>query len=95
MHSERTPPTTPICDLGESCRVELVKENEDVARIFMLVRGQSICVWNGETNIPIDINHSAVWSAIDKYPGGIQDQWGCFNQIVHVWHKWNEKRNKG
>ena len=87
MHSERTPSTTPLCDLGESCRVELVAENEAVAQIFLLVRGQQEVRWNGERDIAVDINHLAVWKAIEKYPGGIHDEWDTFNRIVNVWHK--------
>ena len=86
MHSERTPPTTPICELGESCRVELVKENEDAARIFQMVRAQCEVRWNGEQDIEIDLNHLALWKAIEKFPGGIKDEWSCFNRVLRAWH---------
>jgi len=93
MHSERTPPTTPICELGESCRVELVRENEDAARIFMLVRGQTLRLWNGEQDIEIDLNHLALWKAIEKFPGGIKDEWGTFQKICRAWHE-SQKRKR-
>jgi len=67
--------------------VELVAENEAVAQIFLLVRGQQEVRWNGERDIAVDINHLAVWKAIEKYPGGIHDEWDTFNRIVNVWHK--------
>jgi hypothetical protein len=69
MYAERKPPATPPC---ESCRVELQVENEDAARIFMMVRGQKLS--NG------DLNHLAVWAAIDGY--GIKDRVGTFERVM-------------
>jgi hypothetical protein len=86
MHSERKPPTTPICELGESCRVELKVENEQAARIFQMVRSQCETRWNGEQDIEIDLHHPSLWKAIEKFPGGIQDEWSTFQRILRVWH---------
>jgi len=86
MHSERKPPTTPICELGESCRVELMVENEQAARIFQMVRSQCECRWNGEQDIEIDLHHPSLWKAIEKYPGGVSDEWGTFNRVSRAWH---------
>lgn len=87
MHSERKPPTTPICELGETCRVELAKENEAAAQIFRTVRGQCETRWNGEQDIEIDLNHLALWKAIEKYPESIKDEWAIFSKVLRVWHE--------
>lgn len=92
MHSERKPPATPKCELGESCRVELKVENEEAAQIYMMVRAQTINFWNGEQDIPIDLNHLALWKAIEKFPGGIKDEWGTFIKISRAWHSAQEKK---
>lgn len=35
---------------------------------------------------PRDLNHVAVWAAIDALK--IVDRLGCFNRVIGVWHKW-------
>jgi len=92
MHSERKPPTTPICELGESCRVELKVENEQAARIFQMVRSQCETRWNGEQDIEIDLNHVALWKAIEKFPGGVQNEWGTFQKVSRAWHHAQQKK---
>ena len=79
-YAERTPPEPPC----ESCRVELVSENEDAARVFMTVRGQVLTRWNGERDVPVDLNHLAVWAAIDGL--GIEDRAGTFQKVCRAWH---------
>ena len=95
MHSERTPPGTPICELGESCRVELVKENEDAARIYMFVRDQCEVRWDGEKDVEIGLHHPSLWKAIEKFPGGIANEWEVFNRVNRAWHEATQaKRDK-
>jgi hypothetical protein len=65
--------------------VELVKENEDASRVYFDVRGQTLNVWNGERDIPVDLNHLAVWAMIDAY--GIKDRIGTFKKVVRCWHE--------
>ena len=67
-------------------------ENEEAARIFQMVRGQCECRWNGEQDIEIDLNHLAIWKAIEKFPGGIKDEWGCFTKISRAWHFSQQKK---
>ena len=86
MHSERKPPTTPICELGELCRVELKVENEQAARIFQMVRSQCEVRWNGEQDIEIDLHHPSLWKAIEKFPGGVKDEWSTFQRVSRAWH---------
>lgn len=62
-----------------------MKENEDAARIFFKVRGQAIFVFDGEKNIPIDLNHLAVWAMIDAH--GIKDRLGVFEKVTRCWHE--------
>jgi hypothetical protein len=56
--------------------VQLVDENYDAARIFQLVRYQT--VGNG------DLNQLAVWAAIDGY--GIKDRVGTFERVLHCFY---------
>lgn len=76
----------------KSCRVELVSENEEAARIFMTVRGQTVNRLHAQsgpggaviTDRPADINHAAVWAAIDAY--GVRDRVGCFERVCRCFH---------
>ena len=95
MHSERIPPTTPICELGNPCRVELVRDNEDAAKIFMTVRAQCECRWDGEKDVEIDLHHPSVWKAIEKFPNGVKDEWECFEKIRRAWHTLRQRRDEG
>ena len=61
-------------------------ENEEAARLFMLVRSQAETRWNGEQDIEIDLNHLVLWKAIEKYPGGVKDEWGTFQKVIRAWH---------
>ena len=81
MYAERNPPATPPC---ESCRVDLVSDNEEAAQILMVVRGQVLTRWNGERDIPVDLNHVAVWAAIDGL--GVEDRAGTFGKVCRAWH---------
>jgi len=60
MYGNRNPPEDPPC---ERCKVDLLPENNEAFRIYMLTKSQYIMGFNG----PIDINHMAVWEAIDRY----------------------------
>jgi hypothetical protein len=81
MYAERKPPATPPC---ESCRVELKVENEDAARIFMMIRGQVLTRFNGQADVIIDLNHLAVWAAIDAY--GVRNRTGTFEKVLNLFH---------
>lgn len=56
----RNPPEEPPC---ETCRVELLEENAEAAKIYLTVQGQVRTV--GDT--VIDLDHLALWQAIDRY----------------------------
>lgn len=56
----RNPPEEPPC---ETCRVELLEENAEAAKIYLTVQGQVRTV--GDT--VIDLDHVALWQAIDRY----------------------------
>jgi len=89
MHSERQPPGTPPC---ESCRVELKVENEDAAKVYMLVRGQTRTRHNGRHDVVVDIDHAAIWAAIDGY--GIKDRTGTFEAVIQAWHAIERERQR-
>ena len=89
MHSERTPPTEPPC---ETCWVDLKEENEDAARIFYVVRGQVVTRFNGQEDVIVDLNHLAVWTAIDRY--GVKDKQRCFEKVMKIFHVFLEEQRK-
>lgn len=79
IYGMRTPPEDPPCN--EKCpeRV-LLPENEEAARIYMMTRGQVISI--GDT--VIDINHLALWAAIDRV--GVNDPLRCFEMVTKVFY---------
>jgi hypothetical protein len=89
MYAERTPPGEPPCI---TCWVDLKEENEDAARIFRIVRGQVITRFNGQTDVIVDLNHLAVWAAIDRY--GVKDQQRCFERVMKIFYQLLEEQKK-
>jgi hypothetical protein len=81
MYSERKPPGEPPC---HTCWIDLKEENEDVARIFQIVRGQVITRFNGQVDMIMDLNHLAVWAAIDRY--GIKNPRECFEKVMKMFY---------
>ena len=75
-YADKVPPVTPCA----TCWVDLQRENEDAARIFQRIRGQVRTRWNGERDVVVDLDHLAVWAAIDAY--GVRDRVGCFEKII-------------
>jgi hypothetical protein len=64
----------------ETCRVTLLEENADAARIYQLTRGQIVTL--GE-NV-IDLNHVALWQAIDRYK--VKEPVRVFELVNKVFH---------
>jgi len=88
MFEARNPPESPPCDTctDERKRVELLPENQQAANLFLFTRSQCETRWNGEQDIEIDLNHVALWKAIEKFPGGVNDEWGTFQKVSRAWH---------
>ncbi|MFA5075631.1 MAG: hypothetical protein WC436_06040 [Candidatus Babeliales bacterium] len=59
-------------------------ENEEAARIFQIVRGQVRTRFNGKYDVVVDLDHNAVWAAIDAY--GIKDRTGTFEKVLTLFH---------
>lgn len=89
MFSFRNPPQEASCDTctDERKRVDLLQENEVAAKLFLFVRSQCQVRWNGEQDIEIDLDHVALWKAIEKFPGGIENEWGTFQKVNRAWHE--------
>lgn len=68
----------------ETCRVDLLPENEQAATVFRAVRNQVITVFNGERNVVIDLNYPAVKMIMDLY--GVKDQRNCFEKVIGTFH---------
>jgi len=80
-HAGNDPPTEPPCS---TCRVDLLPENEDAGRIYRMIRGQVITRHNGKYDTIMDLNHVALWAAIDGYR--IRDRIGCFEKVLTTFH---------
>lgn len=87
MYAERKPPATPPC---ESCRVELMVENEEVAAVYMMCRGQVITAAEGRV---IDISIPAIKAVMDLFQ--VEDQKDCMTRVVNVFHHFRGKANAG
>jgi hypothetical protein len=58
---------------GGGTPIILIPACEDAARIYMLCRNQTVNIFNGEQDIPVDLNHLAVWAALDHAYDGPDD----------------------
>jgi hypothetical protein len=77
--------TQPICG-GFKCgkgKVEpLLVENEDA--IFILKKTMNQAIYVGMDGVPVDVKHSAVERAIDRYR--IENEKDCFEKVLTAWH---------
>lgn len=62
----------------------------------MVSRGQIIFA-SGGMGPPqtIDIDNLAVFGAMDRYPGGISDQWKCLAKVRAAFHHFKPEQEKG
>ena len=72
----------------ETCRVELMEENQDAAEIFMLVRGQIISL---EERV-VDLSIPAVKIIMDQH--GVKNQRECMAKIFRTFHYFLNKQRK-
>lgn len=84
------PPEEPPCD---TCRVELMPENKEAVEVYMMTRNQIITTGMGQA---IDISIPAICNVMDRYPGGIKNQWRCLNKVRMAFHHFlkNEKKEE-
>ena len=94
MFQQRNPPQEPPCDTctDEKKRVELLPENEVAAKLYIMCRSQAETRFNGERDFEVDLNHLALWKAIEKFPGGIKDEWETFQKVNRAWHFAQQKK---
>ena len=78
LYSERTPPEQPPC---ETCRAELLEENEDIANVYMVTRRQYIIAEMGRV---VDINIPAVKDVMDLYQ--VKNQRECLMMVRRLFH---------
>lgn len=89
VHGSKVPPQDPPC---ETCRPALLEENASAIELYSIVQNQWIMGPGG----PVDINHLAVWEAIDRYQ--VRDKAETFAKILTL-SRWmleriNERREK-
>jgi hypothetical protein len=82
MYHGRTPPQEPPCDV---CRPDVKEANVDALKIYSIVRNQFIM----SMETPVDINHVAIWQAIEKY--GITKERDTFEKVLTL-SAWDIKR---
>jgi len=58
----------------------LFPENYDAMKIWGIIQGQRIIA--GMTGVTVDINHLALWKAIDEYE--IENRLGCFEKVLKI-----------
>lgn len=80
MYAGRTPPEEPPCD---TCRVDLMPENQEAAEVYQVVRGQVITA--GMDGRVIDLNFPAVKIVMDL--NGVKDQKACFDKVRHTFYE--------
>ena len=82
MYSERTPPGVPPC---KSCRVELVEDNEDAAKVYLMVRNQTVQTPT-DKGVIIDLSIPAVKIAMDLHGVKQGDQLGCLERVRRTFY---------
>lgn len=89
MYGKRTPPDEPPCD---TCRVDLLEENYEVADVYIMCRNQVITAGMGEI---IDINLQTVKTVMDLY--GVKDQRECMEKVSKTFRHFlsQRKANEG
>ncbi len=76
MYESRTPPEKAPCG---TCRVELMPENEAPVNVYLLCRNQIIT--RGMMGQIVDIDLNAIMGVMDRYPGGVKNQWDTLNKV--------------
>jgi hypothetical protein len=79
MYANREPSQESPCDI---CRPEFRIDNIDAFRIYDLTKYQYIMSMNGA----VDINHMAVWKAIEKYQ--VRNEKETFEKVLTLC-RWN------
>lgn len=81
----------PPCD---TCRVELLKENIIPFEIYRRITGQVRLYFDGERTREVDLDHNALWTMIDHYPGKIVSHWRVFEEVTRAYYHFLKERNK-
>jgi len=63
-------------------------ENKEALEVYMMCRNQYVTAGMGQ---PVDISIPAVCDVMDRYPGGIKNQWGCLKKVRHAFHERNQR----
>ena len=88
LYADRVPPQSPPCD---ECRVELLEENFDAAKIYHLTKRQ-VRTAGGSGEI-VDLDYTAVKHVMDLYE--IKDQREVFGKVTRLFHHFlNERRQR-
>lgn len=86
----------PPCD-GCEDNVELgdrlLDENFCAAKVYYRVRNQILVYHNGEHDKEFDLNHVAVWAAIDHFPQKVLNPFEVFELVTDVYHHFLRERN--
>jgi len=82
-YRERKPPQKPPCN---KCRVDLMEENIEIEKIYLLTRNQVITGMNGQI---LDIDIKAIKVAMDIYE--IKNQPDCLDRVRRLFFHFMKK----
>ena len=74
------------------CRVDLLPENFEAARLYQLCRRQIRTFHNGQSDKELDLDFTAVKTVMDLYE--VKDQRRCFDLITRTYYHFLEERNR-
>ena len=71
----------------ENCRVDLMEENQDAGKVYIMCRNQVITAGMGEV---VDLNLQTVKTVMDLY--NIKDQRECMEKVTKTFRHYLSKR---
>ena len=90
LFSARQPAEETPC---AGCRVDLEPENETPVNVYLICRNQALTAGMGGT--VIDLNYPAVFGVMDRWPGGIANQWDCFMKVRKLFSEFRPTQDEG
>lgn len=66
-------------------------ENREAYEVYMVCRDQRITAGMGGQTIAI--SNPAIYGAMDRYPGGIKDQWKCLIKVRAAFYHFLKEEN--
>lgn len=71
---------------GHIDRIVLDESNHQPLHIYNFVHGQVLTRFNGEYDIVVDLNHLALWKAVDEFKVDKNKRMEIFERVYHTFH---------